>query len=226
MKKTLLFLVALLSSTLLSAQDLQLHYDFVRAAQAETPYFTSTVEYLGVSDKGTTYFFIDMDYSGQQDGVSLLYWEISRDQKIGNLPVNLHFEFTSGNVIAGGAGFPISRSYILGVSKDFLIGNFFFSGALLYRQFEYTKKPNYQFTGVWSANYFNDKFTFDGFIDIWTEEVPSSGNRTIKVLTEPQFWYNFNKTFSLGSEIEISRNFLNFDNKFHALPTFAVKVNL
>ena len=227
MKKTLLAAALSFFAVLAFAQDIQLHYDFVRASNTGGPYFTSTVEYLGIGDKGTTYFFIDMDYSSQQDGVSLLYWEISRDQKISNLPVQLHVEFTSGNVIANGQGFPIGRSYIFGISKGFSIGKLFFTGALLYRDFEYTRKPNYQFTGVWSANYFDDKFTIDGFIDIWTEEItPNTGNRTIKVLTEPQFWYNFNKTWSVGGEIEISRNFITIDNKFYFLPTFAVKVNL
>ena len=51
------------------------------------------------------------------------------------------------------------------------------------------------------------------------------------LLTEPQLWYNFNKHLSVGTEIEISNNFIvnfykNNDKTFFVNPTLAVKWNL
>ncbi len=227
MKRALSFLVLLSIFVSAWAQDVQLHYDFVRAAQVKGTYFTSTVEYLGTNQKGTTYFFIDMDYSSDFKGVKLTYWEISRDQTLWNLPFQLHVEYTAGNLfIDTTQGMPISRSYIFGINFPFTIGKMYFGGAFLLRKFAYTKRLNYQFTGVWDGDFLNNKITIDGFIDIWTEENLVGNGLMLKVLTEPQFWYNINKTFAVGSEIEISRNFIAFDNKFHVLPTVAIKWNL
>ncbi len=211
----------------LNAQNVQLHYDFVRANQVKGTYFTSTVEYLGLDDHGSTFFFIDMDYSSDFKGVKLTYWEISRDQNLWKLPFQLHLEYTAGNLfIDTTQSLPIPRSYIFGVNFPFSIGKMHFGGAFLLRKFANTNRINYQFTGIWSGNFFNDKVTINGFIDIWTEESLSGNGLMLKVLTEPQFWYNINKTFSIGGEVEINRNFITFDNKFYVLPTLAVKWNL
>ena len=48
------------------------------------------------------------------------------------------------------------------------------------------------------------------------------------ILTEPQFWYNFTPHFSVGSEVEISNNFIynTYDDKtFFINPTVALKWN-
>ena len=47
-------------------------------------------------------------------------------------------------------------------------------------------------------------------------------------LTEPQFWYNFTNHFSVGTEVEISNNFIYNvvdDKSFFINPTLAVKWN-
>jgi hypothetical protein len=42
------------------------------------------------------------------------------------------------------------------------------------------------------------------------------------ILTEPQLWYNLNNHIALGGELEISKNFLPYDDvKF--MPTVAAK---
>ena len=48
------------------------------------------------------------------------------------------------------------------------------------------------------------------------------------ILTEPQFWYNFTPHFSVGSEVEISNNFIynTYDDQtFFVNPTVALKWN-
>lgn len=62
-------LVALVA--MVNAQNIQLHYDF----GADRHYLTTTVERFTPDAHGSTFFFIDMDYS--ENGVQQAYWEIA-----------------------------------------------------------------------------------------------------------------------------------------------------
>lgn len=86
MKKIIsaLFLCMLLSAVPeLQAQNIQLHYDFGRSLYDKDlkgrPLLTSTVEKFHPDNWGSTYFFIDMDYTSE--GVASAYWEIARELK-------------------------------------------------------------------------------------------------------------------------------------------------
>ena len=89
MKKIIsaLFLCMLLSAVPeLQAQNIQLHYDFGRSLYDKDlkgrPLLTSTVEKFHPDNWGSTYFFIDMDYTSE--GVASAYWEIAREPPISN----------------------------------------------------------------------------------------------------------------------------------------------
>jgi hypothetical protein len=43
--------------------------------------------------------------------------------------------------------------------------------------------------------------------------------------SEPQFWYNINKRFAIGTEIKLSYNFYWWTSNFKAYPTLGVKCN-
>lgn len=98
----------------------------------------------------------------------------------------------------------------------------------------------FQITGVWNLDFAQGWCTFSGFIDFWREprwyQLPdleagvsqyAAGTRYI-FLSEPQFWFNFNKikgwegiNLCLGTEVEISNNFVN--RGFYCIPTLALK---
>ena len=90
MKKIIsaLFLCMLLSAVPeLQAQNIQLHYDFGRSLYDKDlkgrPLLTSTVEKFHPDNWGSTYFFIDMDYTSE--GVASAYWEIARELNSGKV---------------------------------------------------------------------------------------------------------------------------------------------
>lgn len=237
MKNKLLFvLVALFfSNSFVIAQNLQLHYDFGKTKNGSTEisrqFFTSTLEFFKPDDHGSTFVFVDMDYDMKNGGVQLLYWEISRDLRFWDFPLEAHIEFTGGNFVVGdiSLGGYIGRSWIVGVNYPFTVGKFSFSSAALYRSFRKAESPDFQYTGTWFANFLDDKLTFTGFIDVWTNDkftiLGDHDGKSLLVLTEPQLWYNINKTFSIGSELEISRMFVTADGDFDFMPTAAVKWN-
>ncbi|RUA12757.1 MAG: DUF5020 domain-containing protein [Flavobacteriia bacterium] len=228
--KTKLLLLFLLSFGIKSfSQNIQLHYDFGK----DRKYVTTTVEMFKPDKYGNTFFFIDMDYnSGGTKGISLVYWEIARVLKTEKMPFGIHVEFDGGfgrfNTPEGDVGYRINESYLAGVdysihSSDFSKGASF---KVLYKTIIGKNKASFQLTTVWYANFFDNKLTLSGFADFWKEDLDFNFDGDVDAeyvfLTEPQIWYNFNKHFSVGSEVEFSNNFGNIEG-FYVRPTIAVK---
>ena len=210
------------------AQNLQAFYDTGRNCA------TTTVEMFRPDSCGSTFFFIDMDYTPRVIGA---YWEISRefnfwqDSKVNWLSV--HVEYNGGlntsalsfnNCWLGGLTYS-------GHSKDF---SKTWSLSALYKCIPGTiglsGKPqahNFQITGVWGINFAKGWCTFSGFFDWWREARPWQGTEYI-FMSEPQFWVNLNKIegwenvgLSLGGELEITSNFV--AKGFKALPALGAK---
>jgi hypothetical protein len=63
--------------------------------------------------------------------------------------------------------------------------------------------------------FLDGKLSFSGFADLWSEKhtVSNDGFKTdfqdasLVFLSEPQLWYNLNKAFSVGGEVELGYNF-------------------
>lgn len=233
MKKILSVAVLVLASMACAlAQNVQFHYDFGRSLYNEfqtRPHITTTVEMYKPDKWGSTFFFIDMDYSS--NGVQSAYWEISRELKFWEGPLSAHVEYNGGSAV----GFSYNNAYMVGPTytynnKDFSKG---FTLTAMYKYIQHNSnfcrpKPNsFQVTGTWYLNFSSGKYTFDGFADYWKEKT-LHGNYIF--LSEPQFWVNLNKfngiddnfKLSVGSELELSNNFANH-NGFYAIPTLAMK---
>ncbi|WP_303913415.1 DUF5020 family protein [Bacteroides mediterraneensis] len=230
MKK--LFLFVLLLSAFVGgavAQNIQLHYDLGRALYKsldERPWVTTTVEMFKADNWGSTYFFVDMDYTDK--GVASAYWEISRELKFWKAPFSAHVEYNGGlnyinNAFLGGATYSWNNSDF---SKTFGI-------QVLYKYIQKNAKPhNFQLTGTWTLNFWQGKFTMSGFADFWREKhTDEKGqNHNFIFISEPQFWINLNKfkhvndnlNLSVGSEWELSTNFATRDG-FYFIPTLAMK---
>lgn len=131
MKKLLLFVSLLVAFGSASAQNVKLHYDLGRGLYDELgktldsygrPALTTTVEMFRPDSFGSTFFFIDLDYSS---GVKGAYWEIARElcfwqnSKLNWL--SAHVEYNGGLSDAAGS---FNNSWLAGAtysghSKDF-----------------------------------------------------------------------------------------------------------
>ena len=219
--KKIITLFAFIIVTSLSAQNLQLHYDFDRE------HFTTTFELFKVDKLGNTYMFVDFDFDGE-DGISQAYLEVARVIQTKKMPIGLHLEFNGGlgnfssDEEGGLDGYTLNNAFLIGANYGKGNAVWGFSSYVAYKAFQNAGKANYQVTGVWYWNLIKDKLTFSGFADVWSEYGLS--DKTI-FLSEPQLWYHLNKSFSLGGEIELSNNFAGV-NSFQAHPTVAVKWNI
>lgn len=230
MKKVLVvFLLIGLWATSAVAQNLQLHYDMGRAfykSLEERPQVTTTVEMFKADKWGSTFFFVDMDYSSE--GVASAYWEIGRDLKFWDAPIAAHVEYNGGLKY-------INHAYLAGPNyvwdnTDFSKG---FTFSAMYKYIQKNPKPhNFQLTATWYMHLWDGKFTFSGFADFWKEKHAdvNGNNHNYIFMSEPQFWLNLNKfkhvnkdlNLSIGSEWEITHNFALLDG-FYFIPTLAMK---
>lgn len=232
MKKLFVSLVLSAAALSVSAQDIQLHYDFGRniytGEEADRMKTTVTIEQFKADQWGSWFYFVDIDLSRHfTEGA---YTEISREFNLGKkLPLAAHIEYDGGlsrtgsfqqAALVGAAYNGHSADYSKTWSVQLLYKHFF-------KSYDYTHAyASAQLTGVWGMNFFDSKLTFSGFIDFWRGEKAQNGHGCLVVLTEPQLWYNVNQHFSIGTEWEISSNFVYntySDRTFFWNPTVGVK---
>lgn len=242
MKKTFSLAIVMAAFLSVSAQNVQLHYDFGHLYDNldSRPSVTTTVEYFKADKWGSTFLFIDLDY--QRDGVAGAYWEIAREFNVSkNKQWAAHIEY-NGGLSSDEETWQATRfqhAVLLGGAWNWANSDFSktFSVQLLYkynfknRHYEAHPYSSVQLTEVWSTTFAKGLCTFSGYCDLWYD--PAVNGKWI-VQSEPQFWFNLNTlkgwegiNLSLGSEVEISNNFVYNDkgqnNKFYAIPTVGAK---
>lgn len=228
MKKIFTTAAILISAAAANAQNLQMHYDFEREC------VTTTVEMFRPDGAGSTYFFVDLDYTPKVSGA---YFEISRElcfwQDTDMNWLSAHVEYNGGLNTAAGS---FNNAWLAGItysghSEDY---SKTWSLTAAYKAIPGTiglngnRQPhNFQITGVWNLDFFDHWISFNGFFDVWKEARPWQGTEFI-FMSEPQLWVNLNKVkgweninLSLGAEVELSANFV--AEGFHALPTIGAK---
>ena len=240
MSRKILFSLAILCTTAaVQAQNLQLHFDprnsLYGDAVSSSNYLTGTFEMFKPDQWGNTFMFVDADLNFNKKNIGLVYAEIAREFKIGDFPLLPHLEFNGGLGLVKGTdfGFSIPSSYLAGFGYPFQLGNFFMSTYVAYKLNTFQEVSNdAQWTLTWNATLAGGKLSLGGFLDLWTEdksftEGSDATGKKVVFLSEPQFWYNVTPNFALGTEVELSYNFVNkfVESKFYAIPTLATKWN-
>ena len=231
LRKLFLFTLSLVAFASMNAQNLQLHFDprhaFYGDDVAAKNYLTATFEMFKPDAWGSTFMFVDFDFNGDKRNIGLVYAEIARAFKIKDFALMPHLEYNGGL----GTGFSIPSSYLAGAQYPFKLGNFFMGTYLAYKLNAFTElSHDVQWTLTWNSAFPNSKVSLAGFLDLWTENknrATGEGGKKLILLSEPQVWYNFTPNFAIGSEIELSYNFVNAfaESKFYAVPTLATKWN-
>lgn len=229
MKNKLLLALLLVFTSATFAQNVQLHYDFERGL------VTSTVEMFKPDKYGSTFFFVDMDYSSDDrdvnNGLSLAYWEIARAFKWSeNQKILPRAEFNGGILKLDGVGapfIPIENCWLAGLEYTWASSDFskIFTIQGNYKYIQNKHDASFQITGVWVVQLLKGKLTFTGFADFWKEDMDWNVDNVVdtefRFLSEPQLWFNATKNFAVGGEVEISNNFTG--SEFNVLPTLGAK---
>jgi hypothetical protein len=238
MNKVLFIAMAFIATMSINAQNIQLHYDWGRHLYADEEAgrqdMTVTLEQFKADQWGSWFYFVDIDFSSRfTEGA---YTEISREFNLGKQsPFAAHIEYDGGLNRFGS----FQQSALIGPAWNGHSADFSktYSVQLMYKQYfkSYDNTNAYasvQLTGVWGITFAKKACTFSGFIDLWRGEKANRHGQLV-LLTEPQFWYNFNSikglentNLSVGTEVEISNNFIfnTYNGKsFFINPTLALK---
>mgnify|MGYP002629288639 CR=1 FL=1 len=198
------------------AQNLQLHYE----ASGDREYLVSTLEMFKADQSGSTFWFVDMEYDALADrGVSLAYWEIARAF---TLPVNYlsaTIQYNDGVATFGS----LTQVWLLGLNYYLDLGFVALPVDVLYRAAQGADSPDFQLTATWFMPLMDGKIEFSGFADFWSQDEFGTDEKQYVFLSEPQLWYNFNEQLSIGTEVEISNNFVFGADGLQALPTLGLR---
>lgn len=210
------------------AQNIQVLYDTNREC------VTTTLEKFTPDAWGSTFFFVDMDYSPKAVGA---YTEIAREfcfwQDSEYNWLSVHAEFNGGLNTAVGS---FNNAWLLGLTYSGHSADFSktWSVTASYKAIPGTvglnlkKQPhNFQLTGVWGISFADGWCSFSGFADIWREARVWQGTDFI-FISEPQLWVNLNKingwdkiNLAVGGEVELSNNFV--AKGFNVMPALGAK---
>lgn len=240
---------ALMACMAASAQfNLQLHYDLgrrINKVESDRQDFTITAEFFRADKLGSTFLFIDLDQNKKGVGGNIgAYAEIGRDFTFAKIK-NTNSSFTAHIEYDGGlsSSTVFQPAALVGPAYQWHSNDFSktFTLQALYKQFfkqgDCDALPSFQVTAVWGITFAQGLCTFSGFADLWRGYIPSfdatgQQKKGMVFLAEPQFWVNVcgqdrqNDKFSIGTEIEVSNNFIfsdNLDKHFFINPTIAVK---
>lgn len=252
MKKLFAFAAFICCSVASMAQlNIQLHGDLGRAIypseESDRQIMTTTVEFFHPDYLGSTYLFIDLDYTNEHDGFSGgnrgmigAYWEISREfnfykVKNSNSSFAAHMEYDAGCKLNSS----FQQAFLFGPAWNWHSNDFSktFSLQAMYKQYLTDQWGNsshasFQATAVWGVQFASGWMTFSGFADLWYGYKALSADKGLVFLTEPQLWVNvLNKCntkqkLAVGTEIEVSNNFIYRtagDKSFFINPTLALK---
>jgi hypothetical protein len=231
----IIILFILISLPEVYSQNLQIHYDFGENRN----YITTTIEMFKPDDYGATFFFVDFDYNlPGNKSMSLAYFEIARYISVYR-NLSLTVQYNDGFIVAGGEPFDIpyniaftlNQTWLGGISYPVNLGFVTLNTDILYRNTYGSEAPDAQITIVWFVPFLNNKINFTGFLDFWSQDISlrnpfsTSDRKEMVFLAEPQIWYNIFKHLAVGTELEVSNNFLPTQRVVKIMPTLAVKWN-
>ena len=199
-------------ATSVFSQNIQLHYE----TSKDREYLVSTLEMFRPDDHGSTFWFVDMEYDGGQ--LSLAYWEIARylTLPVNNLSATIQYN-------DGVAGFGnLGKVWLAGLNYYLQIGPVGLPIDILYRAAAGATSADLQLTTTWMVPLFDERVEFAGFLDIWSQDAVND-SKDIVFLAEPQIWYRFGESLSIGSEVEISQNFVFGETGLQLKPTLGVR---
>lgn len=233
MKRIILISGLLLMAVVgVKAQNVQLHYDLGRNIypdeEAGRPKVTMTLEQFKLDSWGSWFYFVDVDFS--RKFTESAYMEISRELNL-NLDMGsnfaAHVEYNGGLSKSGS----FQQAALVGIAYNDWNPTLSatYSLQLLYKRYfksyDYTSAyHSMQLTGVWNLP-LAKKCSFTGFIDLWRGEKANHHGQLV-IMAEPQLWYRITDHLSVGSECEISSNFIYNtynDKSFFVNPTIALK---
>jgi Domain of unknown function (DUF5020) len=227
-------------------QSLQLHYDprhTLAPKQNSKNFLTFYFEYFKNQDSGKSFikpgsFLLKMqaDFFGEKNNMGKFYMQVSQSFRFWRPKIFLNFQYSGGLGITEPRQYSyyVLNTFSIGLTYPFKLGNAWLSGVLNYKYIPF-EKPSYDilYTLYWWKGLLNYKASFSGDFSIWTTNknhgddfTKNLNGKRFSFFAEPQLWYNINKTFAVGTKVNMNYHILTNDDIFQVYPTIAIGVKL
>ena len=228
------------------SQSLQLHYDLrhsVDPASNNKNFATLYFEYFKNQDSGSSFikpgsFLLKMqaDFLGQKNNMGKFYMQVSQTFRCWRPKIFISLQYNGGLGITEPKQYSyyITNTFSVGLAYPFQLGKAYMASVLNYKYVPYDK-PSHDFlyTLYWWKGVWNYKAEIAGDFSIWTEN-NNHGDEFTKNLSgkrffffaEPQFWYNLNKSFAVGTKVNMYYHVLTADNALKVYPAIALRCKL
>jgi hypothetical protein len=227
-------------------QSLQLHYDIRHTLDPQRNpenYPTLYFEYFKTLDSGKAFikpgsFLLksQADFVGDKTTIGKYYMQVSQEFRFWQPKIFISLQYSGGLGVTNPAQYSyyIANTYSAGISYPFKWGDAYLSSVLDLKYVPYAKPSTdflytfYFFKGLWHYH-----AEFSGDFSIWTENKNHGDAATenlygkrFSFFAEPQFWYNLNKTFAVGTKVNMYYHVLITGNILQVYPTAALRVKL
>jgi len=230
----------------IKAQTLQLHYDArhtLDPSRNSKNYATLYFEYFKTPDTGkliikpgSFLLKLQADFTGEQQNIGKYYMQVSQEVRFWRPKVFLNLQYTGGLGITNPRQYSyyIVNTYSVGISYPFKLGSAYMSSVLNFRYVPYTKPSrDLMYTLYFYKGLFNYRAEFAGDFSLWTENKDHGDELTanlhgkrLSFFAEPQFWYNVNRTFAIGTRVNTNYHVLTTEDVLQIYPTAAIRVKL
>lgn len=225
------------------SQQLQLHYDprhTVNPKLNSKNFITLYFEYFKQQDSGKSFikpgsFLLktQADFAGDRNNISKFYMQVSQSFRFWKPKIFLNLQYNGGLGVTEPKQYSyyITNTFSAGVDYPFKLGNAYLTSQLNYKYVPYIKPSNdFLYTLYWWKGLFNYKAEFDGDFSIWTENKNHGDDYTkdlhgkrFSFFAEPQFWYNLNNHFGVGTKINTYYHVNTPANILELYPTIAIR---
>jgi hypothetical protein len=235
MQRLVLLLIVAAAPFLVSAQNLQLHYDLrhtVAPDQNARNFTTIYFEYWKKQqDSGRSFikpgsflFKTEADLYGTRDNIGKFFLQLSQSLRFWKPRVYLALQYSGGAGITEPKQYSyyISNTFSAGVEYPFQWKGIYFTSQLYLRYTSASVDP--LFTLYWWKGLLHYKLEIAGDFSIWTDK-GAGGKKLFFFFAEPQLWYRLLPQLSVGSKINLYYP-ENTNNLLQVAPTIAVRWKL
>ena len=227
-------------------QQLQLHYDArhtIDPSHNAKNFATLYFEYFKEQDSGKAFFKpgsfllkMQADFLGEQSNMGKFYMQVSETFRLWQPKVFLNVQYSGGLgiTVPKEYSYYINNTFSLGLAYPFKWKNAYLSSVINYKYIPYKKSSSdFLYTLYWWKGLSNYKQEFSGDFSIWTENKNHGDDFTKDMhgkrfffFAEPQYWYNLNKQFSVGTKMNMYYHVYTNQNLFEVYPTIGIKYKL
>jgi hypothetical protein len=227
MKKSILalaFIASMISQTATAQfKDIQLHYELGSFKAGDKTikrdFFKTKFQILHTDSLGITYLNTEIDYNSKTKGMSFGQFTLLRSVK---LPFAKIVQPALGHAAILGR----NNFFFAGVMVPAKIGRVTVLPLFLYSYTKDAEKPDARVMAGVSTRLAKNRIAIFGFASTWTYDNNVQGEikgKKVGWQLTPQIWFHVNRSFAVGSKIDLSKNLYSADGSCDFLPTTGVR---